>query len=146
MKVEIIRFHLLSSLYFAPEKDPDPFGYREGSGEKLFCFDLDESQCRSIEPDKTKLLGNLVFGGEAAGAVRKETTGTGTLCLELPRGNYLFAQKREILSREDIINLAAEIQSEGLWQRLKPGKRLYLRYLFEDGREVTQLFRPYAED
>ena len=143
METEIIRFNLLSPLYYIPEKDTDPFGYREGSGEKLFCFELDEAQCGSIEPDKTRFLGNRVFGGKAAGA--DNTVGKNER-FELPRGNYLFAQKREVLSRDDIINLAVEIQSEGLWQRLEPGKRLYLRYLFEDGRVVTQLFRPYSED
>ena len=140
METEIIRFNLLSPLCYVPGEDPDPFGYREGSGEKLFCFELDEAHYSSIEPDKTKLLGNLIFGGKAAdkAAGAAET-------FELPKGNYLFAQKREILSQQDIIDMAAEIQQEGLWQRLLPEKKLYLRYLFEDGCFVTQLFRPYAE-
>ena len=64
--------------------------------------------------------------------------------VELPAGNYLFAQKRESLDRESVINMAVEIQQEGLWQRLKPGRRLYLRRLFEDGSEVTQLFRSFS--
>jgi hypothetical protein len=65
-----------------------------------------------------------------------------TLC-ELPRGDYLFAQIRQVLNREEIVSMAVEIQKEGLWQRLKPGKRLYLRFLVEDGSFVTQLFRPF---
>ena len=110
----------------------------------LFCFELDKGQYLSFEPDKEKLLGNLVFGGKAAGAViEKQTTG-GTL-RQLPQNSYLFVQKREILSEEDIIGLAIEIQQEGLWQRLLPEQTLYLRYLYEDGRGVTQLFRPYRE-
>ena len=126
MGTEIVRLNLLSSLYYAPGDASDPFSYREGDGEKLFYFELDEAQYRNIEPDKRKLLGNPAFGAP-----------------ELPRGNYLFSQKREILNQEDIINLAVEIQSEGLWQRLLLERGLYLRYLFEDGRGVTQLFRPY---
>ena len=138
MEVEITRLNLLSPLYYVPEKKPDPFAYREGDGEKLFYFELDEIQYRNIEPDKEKLLGNPVFGGKAASL--DEAAGT----LELPRGNYLFSQKREILNQEDIIDLAVEIQSEGLWQRLLLERGLYLRYLFEDGRGVTQIFRPYT--
>ena len=139
MKIDILRLNLRSPLYYAPDKDSDPFGYSEGEGEKLFCFELDETCARDFEPDKITFLGNPVFGGKASREVREETH------LELPRGNYLFAQKREILNRKDIIDLAVEIQQEGLWQRLLPGDKLYLRYLFEDGRFVTQLFRPYAE-
>jgi len=138
MELEILRLNLLSPLHYVPLENPDPFAYREGSGEMLFCFDLDEDERRSFEPDRTKLLKKLIFGGKSAG----ETAGE--MLLELPEGNYLFAQKREILSREDIIALAVEIQQEGLWQRLLPGKRLYLRYLFEDNKPVTQLFRPYS--
>jgi len=61
--------------------------------------------------------------------------------LELPQGSYLFSQKREILNREEIIAMAIDIQQEGLWQRLKLGKKLYLRYLYEDGKCVTQILR-----
>ena len=139
MKIEISRLNLLSALYYVPEKDSDPFGYREGGGEKLFCFELDAAQSLEFEPDKTKFLGNLVFAGKAADGA------SGQPCTEFPLGNYLFAQKRKIVSREEIIDMAVEIQQEGLWQRLLFGEKLYLRYLFEDGCSVTQLFRPYTE-
>lgn len=39
-----------------------------------------------------------------------------------------------------------ELQKEGLWQRLELENRYYLRYLSEDGSEITQLFRPYTPD
>ena len=145
MKVEIARLNLLSPLYYASDKSSDPFGYREGSGEMLFCFELNEAQRLIFEPEKAELLGNLVFAAKAVAQAGEGKTGAAEALRELPKGDYLFAQKREILSREDIIDMAAEIQSEGLWQRLKPGKRLYLRYLYEDGCSVTQLFRPYEE-
>jgi hypothetical protein len=141
--VEIHTLKLISALYYVPTTERNPFSYREAEGERIFCFELDEKGYLSFEPDKTRLLGNLIFGGELTKDA--ETAGeTGHRFAELPKGNYLFAQQREILSRDDIITLAIEIQREGLWQRLKPGKLLYLRYLFEDGRPVTQLFRPYA--
>jgi len=132
--MEILKLNLLAPLYYSPEAAPDPFSYREGDGEKLYCFEIDENQRLSIEPDAKTLLKKLVFGG-CVGL-------QGEAQLELPVGDYLFAQERELLGRDDIIAAAIEIQAEGLWQRLEPGNRLYLRRLFEDGRSVTQLFRP----
>ena len=126
---------MLKPLYYIPEAEPEPFNYRDGSGEKLYCFGIDEAQCLNIEPDRKRFLDRLISGGKAA---------EHKAALALSVGNYLFAQKREILDRDEIAALAIEIQAEGLWQRLKPGNRLYLRYLFEDGKSVTQLFRPYA--
>jgi len=127
--MEIQTLTLLFPIYFTSAEDDlsdvNPFNYREGDGEKLYCFQLNENEYSSFEPDKETLLGSPLFSAV------------------LPAGNYLFAQKREVLNREEIIDMAVEIQAEGLWRRLKPGKTLYLRYLFEDSRAVTQLFRPY---
>jgi len=149
METGISRLNLISPLYYAPGEKTDPFSYREdmegaAGVEELFCFELDESQFRSIEPDREKILGVLVFCGVSATDTAPKAA-EGEKLLQLPRGDYLFVQKRAILSREDTAGLAVELQQEGLWQRLLPGKRLYLRYLFEDGRGVTQLFRPYSE-
>jgi len=135
MEIQILT--LLSPLYYSAAKS-DPFNYREGDGEKLYCFMLNESESSSFEPDKKTLLERLVFSASAVTEARGETVKM------LPKGRYLFAQKRGILSREEIIDMAVEIQAEGLWQRLKPGKTLYLRYLFEDSKAVTQLYRPYS--
>ena len=141
MKPEILNLNLRSALLYVPDEGLEPFKYNEGEKgflrEKLFCFELDENEYLSIEPDKDRLLGRLVFGGQAAGTVQDEGK-----TLELPEGNYLFAQMRQLLNREEIGALAVEIQQEALWQRLRPGKLLYLRYLFEDNSPVTQLFRP----
>jgi len=123
MEIQILT--LLFPIYYTTAES-DPFNYKEGDGEKLYCFLLNENEYCSFEPDKETLLGPLVFSQA------------------LPEGNYIFAQKREILSRDEIIDMAVEIQAEGLWQRLKPGKMLYLRYLFEDSKSVTQLYRPYS--
>jgi len=129
--MEVQTLTLLSPLYYTSAEGDrftksDPFSYRKEDGEKLYCFQLNENEYCSFEPNKETLLGPLVFSQV------------------LPAGNYLFAQKREILSRDEIIDMAVEIQAEGLWQRLKPGKTLYLRYLFEDSSAVTQLYRPYS--
>ena len=138
--MEIQRLILLAPLYCFPEADPDPFSWREGNGEKLFCFGIDETQLFRIEPDAKILLKKLIFGGNV---VKPDYEGEARQ--ELPAGEYLFMQEREILGRDEIIAAAVEIQAEGLWQRLVPGNRLYLRYLFEDGCLVTQLFRPFTQ-
>ena len=139
MKTGVLRLNLLSSLCYVPEEKVDPFDYKEGDGEKLFCFELDESQTFVFEPDRTAFPETPLFSGRADCGAETQPRA------ELPQGSYLFAQKREILSRDDIIDMAVEIHQEGLWQRLLCGKKLYLRYLFEDGCPVTQLFRPYTE-
>jgi hypothetical protein len=145
--MEIQFLTLLSPLYYsAEESDPadcNPFNYREGDGEKLYCFMLNESERSGFEPDKNALLGRLLFSAGAPACPPEKAEKTGENLKALPKGKYLFAQKREILSREEIIDMAVEIQAEGLWQRLKPGETLYLRYLFEDSKAVTQLYRPY---
>ena len=146
METEIFRLNLISPLYYSPGGASDPFGYGESpegaaGTEKLFCFELEETQFRNIEPDRDKCMGSLAFYGVSVPPKGTEKGKPGSL----PQGNYLFAQKRELLNRETIINLAIELQQEALWQRLVPGKALYLRYLYEDGRPVTQLFRPYTE-
>jgi hypothetical protein len=64
--------------------------------------------------------------------------------LEIPAADYFFAQQREALDRETIISMAIEVQREILWQRLQPEPALYLRRLFEDGSQVTQIFRRYS--
>lgn len=142
METEIFSLKLVSPLFYIKKDGLNPFSCREEKAfgeqvEKLFCFELDEEHCMSFESDKGKTLGKLLSCGIAANERADETI------IELPRGDYLFAQKRKILGKEEIISLAFEIQSEGLWQRLVPGKMLYLRYLFEDGSPVTQLLRPY---
>jgi hypothetical protein len=142
MGLEIIRLNLVSPLYYIRDGGADPFSYHEEKGEMVFHFELEPNQCRSIEPDEGALLSALIAGGRAAGPDEPLSPGE---ALVLPGGNYLFSQVREILSRLDIISLAADVQKEGLWQRLRSGKELYLRYPFEDGRGVTQVFRPYTD-
>ena len=140
--------NLVSPIYYEAAADIDPFDYKAENGESIFSFELNEAACFSFEAGKDSLLGSLLFCGRAKD---KYSTGdnskhSGKAFFELPCGHYLFAQKRELLRKDDIIALALEIQAEGLWQRLKLGKRLWLRYLFEDGSLVTQLFRPYTKN
>jgi len=146
--MEIQTLILLSPIYCAETEcsqstKNDPFNYREEDGEKFYCFSLDENEYSNFEPDRQKLLGSLVFSADALPEAEPQAKPQAEH-KALPAGNYLFAQKRELLSRDEIIDMAVEIQAEGLWRRLKPGKTLYLRYFFEDSRTVTQLYRPYT--
>ena len=102
--------------------------------EFLFCFELDPEQGRSIEPERERFLGPLLFSGQ------KPCSPLGGQ-VSLPQGEYLFVQRRSALKTEEWLDLAIEQQKDGLWERNKLENRLYVRYLFEDGLPVTQLFR-----
>ena len=141
MELEISRLTLIAPLFYVPE-EALPFEYREGDGEKLFCFDLNKDEYMKFEPEREKLLGDLIFYGRALEFNEPRACNV----WEFTRGNYMFAQKRKLLNREEILALAVEIQQETLWQQLIPEKKLCLRYLYEDGETVTQLFRPCKDD
>jgi hypothetical protein len=140
------RLELLAPLSYIPAPELIPFRFetgpqaQDGAGEEFFfCFDINETQGQSIEPDPAAFLGPLI----AAGSAPPSPAYPGGL--ELPRGRYLFAQERAALGREEVIQMAVEIQKDGLWERLRLENRLYVRYLYEDGEPVTQIFRPYSD-
>jgi hypothetical protein len=61
----------------------------------------------------------------------------------LPEGQYYVTQvRRESVETTELIDIALELQKEGLWERLKLENKLYIRRLFEDGFPVFQLWRP----
>ena len=143
MKAEFHHLSLLSAIYYVP---CDFFKYEESiitdyiekDKEMLFCYELNESEAKKFEPDKKFFPGTLIFTGKA---LNSDKPGKSTF--ELKKGSYLFSQIPELLNMEDIIELAMEVQNEGLWQRLKLLNFYYVRFLFEDGRGVTQIWRPY---
>jgi hypothetical protein len=150
-KIETIRLELRSSLFYREERGlvpwvPDKPGLEDSepaqppteAEERLFCFAVDAVQGRSIEPDPARFLGPLLAAGCSITGSAEPAGG-----LELPAGTYLFAQQREALGREAFTEMAIELQKDGLWERLKLGDRVYLRYLSEEGKRVTQVFRPY---
>jgi len=146
----LIRLDLRAPILYteAPELDafacPSPC---EDTQELIFCFELDQGQSQSIEPQADKFLGRLVFSGKNVQNRQNDTAYKVSEAfmesLELPAGLYLFTQRRGVIDREEFIAMAIEQQKDGLWEKLKPGNRLFLRYLFEDNSPVTQLFRPY---
>jgi hypothetical protein len=105
--------------------------------EILFCYEVNQVQGSSIEPDRDRFLGKLLFIGEKSQETPTESE------VSLPQGNYLFMQCRAdaVLTHDEWLDLAIEQQKDGLWERNKPGNMLYIRFLFEDGAFVTQVFR-----
>jgi len=133
----LVRLDLRAPLLYTETPEIGAFGFPqsvESTQEFLFCFDLDQEQSQSIEPDPEKFLEGFVFSGKN---VQNQNKGN----LELPAGLYLFAQLRGVIGREECIALAIEQQKDGLWEKTKLGNRLFIRYLYEDGGPVTQIFR-----
>ncbi|MDR0719408.1 MAG: hypothetical protein LBF78_07200 [Treponema sp.] len=173
METEFLVLRLMAPLLYLPLKAAgplaaDPFSWQESGGERLFCFELERDKANAFEIAEGLFPGQLVFTGltalpgrdnkhapqEAAAGPVVGLPGLGNkhappgaasgLVVGLPAGDYLFLQKREVLNREEILYLAAELQKESLWRRLSPEPRFYLRRLYEDGKGVTQLWRPYT--
>ena len=151
-KTPLLRLDLRAPLFYAkiaglPPETPIFAGTAaDGSSlpkneEFLLCYELNPAQSRNIEPEKELLLGPLVFAGRGTGG----SDSPQEEAVSLPAGNYLFVQNRGEnghCAPSEWLDMAVEQQKDGLWERNKPGSRLYVRFLFEDGRFVTQLFRP----
>ena len=139
-KPQLMNLDLRTPLLYAKTSDlPSDLHFNMNENEEiLLCFDLDPAQSRNIEPKTELLLGPLVFYGRKSGGFDNQQGEA----VSLPAGNYLFVQCRDALDREKWLDLAVEQQKDGLWERYKPESRLYVRFLYEDGRFVTQLFRP----
>jgi hypothetical protein len=153
-KTPLVKLDLRASIVYAPcQLEPKPTGWVPEITENeefLLCFELDPVQSQSIEPDRDRLLGPLLFNGRKLFS-GSETGDSGTSeassRISLPEGEYLFVQRREkdlyaASSTEEWLDLAVEQQKDGLWEQYKLEYRLYVRLLFEDGMWVTQLFRP----
>ena len=144
-----MELELYASLEYEEAPGLEPFGYpfapaedaANGGNEFLFCFEIDSEQSERIDPKAESFPGKLVFAGKSAAG---QQSNQGDICrdIRLPAGRYFFTQQRRVLDREGCIHAAIEMQKDGLWERLQLGNRLYIRYLFEDGKHVTQFFRP----
>jgi hypothetical protein len=132
----LIRLDLRAPLLYTEMPGLNAFNYpppKEETSEFLFCFELDQEQSQSIEPQPENFLGRQVFSGKNVQNQRGD--------LALPAGLYLFVQQRGVIGRTECIALAIEQQKDGLWEKIKLGNRLFIRYLYEDGGQVTQIFR-----
>jgi len=138
-ETELVRLHLRAPIEYAevaPCHFDEPFPAGDESRELIFCFELDRGQASRIDPAPEAFPGAPVFAGRRGGGHSE------TPAVTLPAGSYAFVQRRRQLDRGECAALAMEQQKDALWERLSLANRLYLRFLFEDGSPVTQLFRP----
>jgi hypothetical protein len=108
---------------------PEPFP------EMLIHFRINRSGAFAVETDGKDYLESPISAGQA------DTNGS----LELPAGEYFFTQVREKLDTGAFIELALELQKEGLWERVRLKETVYFRTLWEDGARVSQVLRPVQE-
>ena len=138
MQIIVRHLDLHSPLEYAEASELDPFDPVQVEGaadqECMFCFELNCEQAERIDPAEEGFLGELIFSG-------RKTSDQGDMAI--PVGLYLFSQQRQVLCRNECIQLAIEQQKDGLWEKYQLKNRLYIRRLFEDGSHVTQLFRPH---
>jgi hypothetical protein len=135
---------LAAPLYYRRDPGIAPFAALSAGEEILVCFAITPGQDRSIEPEPgAEYLGAVLGAGRLDASGNSRDGGADPAArLELPAGNYFFAQSREVPDRDAFMALAVEVQKEALWQRLNPEPRVYLRRLREDGKTVTQVLRP----
>jgi hypothetical protein len=151
--VNFTKLRLISSLYYLPF-DPcsgNVFARALDSGEReaLFWYEIRAAQACSIEPDSGAYLGPLIAAGNAAAAGNSVNESPANAALILPAGGYLFTQVRNGPHEADkaaslCVELAVELQKEGLWERLTLGNTVYFRTLWEDGARVFQALRPFT--
>ena len=96
--------------------------------ETMCRYSLNPEEAFKIEPNPAQYLGAL--------------SKTGLPAVSLPAGQYYVTQiRKEQVEDAELIDLALELQKEGLWERLKMGDELFVRQFFEDGYPVFQLWR-----
>ena len=142
--MQLIKLILNSPIIYSQTTQTlDEFEFIKENVEILVCFVLNPKESVSIEPVKEQFLDNLQFFGqkniENAENIDEPT-------VSLPAGEYLFMQNRlnRALNRDEWLDMAIEQQKDGLWERYRLKNLLYVRFLHEDGKFVTQVLRPLA--
>ncbi len=163
-KIPLLNLDLRAPLVYSKLAEPSAeLSFLAENEEFLLCFELDPIQSQSIEPEPQLLIGAPVFAGRKTNGQNLEDVGSETITL--PAGKYLFVQRRanvgcnapqpptsvsegensqnnSPLDMKEWLDLAVEQQKDALWERHKPANILYVRFLFEDGGQVTQVIRP----
>ncbi|MDR2517221.1 MAG: hypothetical protein LBC88_07565 [Spirochaetaceae bacterium] len=153
MDIKALRFtrlNLVQPLRYRRDDTLTPFdsGIREASRagwEMMFSLIIDSARGQDFQAAPGgRYFAAILNAGKIHSRTPDDPETGAAETVDLPAGPYFFAQMREIPGEETIVLMALELQKEGLWQRLVMENRVYLRYLYEDGRAVTQLFRPLA--
>jgi hypothetical protein len=160
-ELHFTRLTLVQPLRYRRDDSLNPFDgsvekLPEGGWEILFSMILDSARGQDFSAEgggryfaallnagKTR-FGDAVEAGDPAGRPDSAAPEAAGETVDLPAGVYFFTQAREFLGREELTEMALELQKEGLWQRLEMDNRIFIRYLYEDGSAVTQLFRPVS--
>jgi hypothetical protein len=158
--MDFLRLTLAAPLYYRKAAIQPGTGHVPKPGKEfLFHYEINPSEAYRIDPEPEQYLGPLL----AAGIVDSSAFGVQTMgpadnagmetpdetCLVLPSGLYYFTQLRketfvssELENFGNFVEMAMELQKEGLWERLRLGPGLYLRLLWEDEAGVVQVWRP----
>jgi hypothetical protein len=128
---------LVSPLKYVRDDSLQPFASDGAQGEFLFVFAQE-----SAFPGRLVAAGAVLDGEDPDAEEAGEQRAGQRECLELPAGTYLFAQIRGAADREILISMMLQVQQEGIRQGFVLDERLYLRYLWEEGQPVVQVFRP----
>jgi hypothetical protein len=128
---------LVSPLKYVRDDSLRPFTSDGGQGEFLFVFAQE-----SAFPGSLVAAGAILDGEDLDAGETGEHRAGQREYLELPAGTYLFAQIRGAADREALIDMMVQVRQEGLRQGFVLDERLYLRYLWEEGQPVAQVFRP----
>jgi len=150
-----LKFRLCAPLIYQKIEKNDDFCINLSKNDDFIqCYSINPQQSSNIEPDREQFLASHIFSGlrveEKNFLTNQEAgeDGNPAQTVTLPQGLYLLVQQRSAqpLSRSEWLEMAIEQQKDGLWERNKLGSLLYVRYLFEDGQFVTQVFRQVTGD
>jgi hypothetical protein len=132
-----MRLELYRAVSYVRDRSLDPFSVesvKETDGEMLFLFAPDAGDGAGREYFARLLgAGFELYDGE----IHDE--------IELPAGHYYFTQERALLKKDAIIKMAGAIEEFAGNEKRKLENKLYLRYVYEDGSAVTQIFWSAAD-
>jgi hypothetical protein len=136
--LRIAHLELYRMFTYVKDNTLDPFSIesvKEADGERLFLFAVDAEQLKKSGSDAGCFARLIEAGFELYdGEIHDE--------IALPRGKYYFTQERALLQKDAIVTMAGAIAEFAGHDGHKLENKLYLRYVYEDGSAVTQLFWP----
>jgi hypothetical protein len=134
----VVHIELYRTITYVKDDSLDPFAVepvKEADAEMLFVFAPDAPD---VGGGGGKYFARLLEAGFELfdGEIHDE--------IALERGKYYFIQERAFLKKDAIVNMARAIENFARNEKHKLVNKLYLRYVYEDGSAVTQLFWPTA--
>jgi hypothetical protein len=141
MAHHVTHLELYRPLTYVKDNSLEPFAIesvKEVDGELLFVFGLDAERVKDGGGNEyfTRLLeaGFELYDGD----IHDEIT--------MPRGKYYFTQERALLKKDAVAAMAGAVEEFAGSDGRKLENKFYLRYVYEDGSAVTQLFWPVVDE